>query len=222
MDIRKRISFLLLISLTVVLMAGCTLSLNRSQGLDTIQTQGSVLFQDDFSSSTGGWSTTNSLGLKVGYADGGLKFSIQDPNEDAWSLPGFSFTDSRIEVSATKENGSDNDDFGILCRYQDADNFYSFLISSDGYFGINKRANGTNQLLGNKQMKFDPAILLGNQANQIRADCIRSTLTLYVNGSKLIEVNDATYNSGEAGLIAGTFDAGGVEIRFDHFRVMAP
>ena len=46
--------------------------------------------------------------------------------------------DLRIEVDVSKQNGPDDNAFGVLCRYQDPENFYYFLISSDGFGGIGR------------------------------------------------------------------------------------
>ena len=33
-------------------------------------------------------------------------------------------------------------DFGVICRYQDIDNFYGLEVSEDGYFSIWKYVDG--------------------------------------------------------------------------------
>jgi hypothetical protein len=47
-------------------------------------------------------------------------------------------------------------------------------------------------------------------------------LSLYVNGQILADVRDATFETGDVGLIAGTFTEPGVDIRFDDFVVHQP
>lgn len=43
---------------------------------------------------------------------------------DAWANQSRSFPgDVRIEVDAAKIGGPDDNDFGVICRYQDIDNF---------------------------------------------------------------------------------------------------
>jgi hypothetical protein len=182
--------------------------------------ENSLLFQDDFSSPNSGWATENDQSIKMGYSDDGFRMVIDLSNMDAWSIPGLSFSDVRIDVSAKKIGGPDDNDYGIICRYQDSDNFYSFIISSDGYFGINKRVNGQNSLLGDTQMEYSPAILSGDGENHLQADCNGNNLVLTVNDVQLIEVEDATFSKGDTGLIVGTFDLAGVDILFDDFRVM--
>jgi len=60
----------------------------------------------------------------------------------SWSVANFPTQDIEISVQTQKISGPNDTNFGILCRYQDKDNYYSFLISSDGYYGILKMQDG--------------------------------------------------------------------------------
>jgi hypothetical protein len=71
-------------------------------------------------------------------------------------------------------------------------------------------------------MEYSDAIIQGNVANRITADCIGNTLTLYVNDTQLLSVQDTSLSSGDVGLIAGTFDTPGTDIHFDNFIVRQP
>jgi hypothetical protein len=215
---KRRLILLTLICTLLGASLACSIS-----SLDQTSTQpegNSLLFQDNFSSSNSGWATENDQSIKMGYSDDGFRIIVGLENMDAWSVPGLDFSDIRIDVRGKKMGGPEDNDYGIICRYQDANNFYSFLISSDGYYGINKRVNGQNSLLGNTQMEYSPAILTGDGENHLQADCDGNSLTLTVNDVQLIEVDDLTFSKGDAGLIAGTFDQAGVDIFFDDFRVL--
>jgi hypothetical protein len=71
-------------------------------------------------------------------------------------------------------------------------------------------------------MKTSPFIQKGAASNHIRADCIGNVLTLYINGEKLQEVTDSEFSMGDVGLLAGSFNVGGIDIRFNHFQVLKP
>ncbi|MCL5428998.1 MAG: hypothetical protein M1347_04225 [Chloroflexi bacterium] len=71
-------------------------------------------------------------------------------------------------------------------------------------------------------MQTSNAIHLGGESNHIRLDCVRATLTLYVNGELLGQANDTTIASGDVGLYAGTFDVAGTDVLFDNFVVYQP
>ncbi len=184
--------------------------------------RGDVLFQDDFSNTGSGWATWSQEASAVDYRSGGLSIRVSQPRYDYWSRPGKRFADTIIAVDASRISGSDNNDFGIICRYRNSDNFYAFLISSDGYYGIVRVQDGQYQVLGAENLQFAEAIRQGDAANQVQAECNGPNLILTVNGSVLHQVQDSTFQSGEVGLLAGAYDEPGVEVLFDNFIVIKP
>ena len=127
-----------------------------------------------------------------------------------------------IEVDTTKFSGPEDNEFGVVCRYQNEDNFYYFVISSDGYHSINKFSSGEYVILGDGAYQFNSTIRQSEGLNHIRAWCVGDTLRLDVNGRTLAQVQDSDFLSGEIGMIAGSYDESGVEIQFDHFTVYSP
>lgn len=181
-----------------------------------------LLFKDDFSDPESGWNRITTTQGQTDYADGVYRIFVNEPDLDIWSTPGKSFKDMRIEVDALKVGGERDNRFGIICRAEDLNSFYTFVISSDGYYGIGKIQSQEYRLIGMQALQPSSAILKGSALNHLRADCIGDTLTLYVNGQKLAEVRDSDFTSGDAGLIAGTYTTSGVDIRFDNFFVYQP
>lgn len=181
-----------------------------------------VLFHDDFSDPKSGWNRIITDDGELDYADGVYRILVNKPNTDIWAQPGYYFTDTKTEVETFKVRGDRNNRFGIICRFNPPANFYSFLISSDGYFGIGKVIDGKYTLLGSDALEPSEDINQGAAFNTIRADCIGKTLALYVNGIKLKEVHDDEYQSGDLGLLVGTYNLPGTEILFDNFIVHKP
>ena len=182
-----------------------------------------VLFQDDFSNTNSGWPAATDNEKSANYSsDGQYLMQALTPQQDVWAHPGQNFTDVSVEVDATKASGPDNNGFGVVCRFQDNDNFYYFMVSSDGYQVIGKYAAGTNKYLSAEKMQQTNAIRSGNEVNHIRGDCKGSTLTLYANGQQLSSVTDTSFTSGDVGLIVGTFDDPNVGVLFDNFAVYQP
>jgi hypothetical protein len=131
----------------------------------------------------------------------------------------------RIDVLATKQGG-DNDNFiGILCRISGAGgsaDFYAFLISSDGFYGIAKRINSGDLVsIGDERMQFNTAILQGEATNKITAICSGDRLVLYANDTKLVEVTDDSLKSGQVGVFAASHPNPDTSIFFDDFAVYA-
>jgi hypothetical protein len=183
---------------------------------------GSVLFQDDFSRPESGWDHYQDEQYRSDYSNDGYQIEVIEPNILAWATPGLSFEDSVILVEATRKAGPADNAFGLICRYQDPDNFYFFLISSDGFAGIGRRLDGERQLLSDEHMLPADAILPGFEPNLIQASCVGARLELYVNGQFVASIEDDTWSTGDVGLIAGSYDRGEVVIRFDNFSVQQP
>lgn len=181
-----------------------------------------ILFYDDFSNPRSGWLTWEDEKARIAYQDGGLLFQIMTSQFDYWSLARQSFSDAILAVEAQVVAGPRNNDFGLICRYQNPQQFYAFIISSDGYAGIAVMDGQGYQILGGEALQYFSQLDRDENRYLIRADCIGSHLALYVNQEKLLEVEDYRYNSGDVGLLAGTYEEAGVEILFDNFYVLEP
>jgi hypothetical protein len=182
-----------------------------------------VLFQDEFSDPGSGWTQASGLaGGSVAYSEGAYKIQLDGPQRLLWSGPSMRFKDTRIEVDAAPLSSEGDDDFGIVCRAVDQDDFYFLAITSDGYYGIAKVKDGVQELIGMAQMLPSEFILKGNSRNHLRADCIADRLDLYVNGQLLASAQDTDFSRGRVGLMAGTLSAPAVEVLFDNFSVLAP
>jgi len=200
----------------MLLLSACSLG-NEAEPLSE-----GVLFVDDFSDTSSGWDRVDVEEGITDYADGVYRIFVNTDNTDQWANPGLDFTDTAIEVEATKVGGTDDNDFGVICRYDDTENFYFFIISSDGFYAAGRVIDGNQELLGESDMMPTDAINIGNVTNNIQVDCVGSLLTFSVNGTQLISVEDTAFSSGDVGLIAGTFDTLGTDIYFDNFVVREP
>ena len=183
---------------------------------------GGILFQDDFSDIPGSWGTYTRDEAVVAYESGGLRIRVNKPDFDFWSVVGKYFEDTSIAVDVQRTAGPEDNDFGIICRYKDAQNFYMFIISSDGYYGIAKLIEDQHSLIGIDQLQYTDRIRPGQSSYQLRADCVGDTLALYVDGEKLLQVQDKDLESGDVGVLAGAYAEPGVDILFDNFEVRQP
>ncbi len=213
----------LILFLSALMMGALACQAASGEGNGNPATQpGEVLFQDDFSDPESGWDRIIVADGVTDYADGVYRIFVNTSNTDIWANPSLDFTDVSIDVVATKVSGENDNDYGLICRYLDEENFYFFIISSDGYFGIGKVSAGLQQLVGVDSMPPSEAISQGNATNRLRAVCNGSTLSFYANGELLAEYEDTEFVSGDVGLVAGTFDTPGVDIYFDDFMVTRP
>lgn len=215
----------LLVSLLLVLsLSACDQLPLAAQFLkQTDQTNSTgILFSDDFSDARSGWDRLQASSGMSDYKKDTYQIQVNEPNVDLFANPKLSLKDVIVEVSATRIAGPDQNNYGVICRYRDEKNFYAAQISSSGYAGIFRMKNGQYKLLGLKEMLPVPAILGGNATNRIRFECVGSTLLLIVNDAPVDFREDGSFEIGDVGLIAGTYDQPGVHIAFDDFSVSQP
>lgn len=189
-----------------------------------------LLFFDDFSDPESGWYTNGDPTNLGGYSGGGYVLQMNQKNAGIWAMPGRLFDDVRIEAMATMQGGDNDNFFGLMCRITTTSggaDFYIFMISSDGFYGIGKRINSGDMLMFNQngnlntenRMFYSSVILQGETTNKVQAICSGSRLALYVNDTLLMEVNDSDISSGQVGMVAGAREIPGTSIFFDDFAV---
>ncbi len=219
----SKTTLVIAVAFLALMLSGCNLSDRITASALAEIDPGSVIYFDNFSNPESGWDVWNSDSAVISYDMDGLRFQIKEANYDYWSLPGQRFTDVTMGVDANLIGGPTDNDYGLLCRFQNEYNFYAFLISSDGYGGIVKVKDGLYQTLSSPDgLEYGLMIEQGEAVNQIRADCVGTRLTLYVNQEKFLEVEDADFSTGDVGLIAGSYSEPGVDILFDNFYVLKP
>jgi len=181
-----------------------------------------ILFRDDFSGENIGWATHEDSLSFAGFDLSGYRLWSKMPDFQFWSVPGLNFQDTLVQVRATKLDGPDDNLFGLICRYQDDDNFYALMVGSDGYYGIYKRVDGEQTLINQVHLDFSAAIEQGEASNTIQAICQGDQLALIVNNVSLIQVSDGALSHGDVGIVVGNFSEPGVDILFDDFIVVSP
>jgi hypothetical protein len=182
---------------------------------------GTILFKDDFASPVSGWDHAKYAEGIMDYDGGSYRMLVNALDLNFWSTPHEDFTDVRVEADAGKLGGPDENRIGLICR-SSGQNYYFFIISSDGYYGLGVFKDGTAKLLGQEEMQPSTEIHTGLAVNHLRMDCKGDALTAYANGFQLAEAHDASLLHGDVGLLAGTFKQPGADILFDNFVVFAP
>ena len=187
---------------------------------------GTILFQDDFSKPANGWMASKTDYAEFGYVDGEYRILLNKADFNTYSLlPKQTFGNCSVEVDVRLAAGPANGVFGILCRgeadQQAIQKAYVFAIRADGFYAILKRTSPTfwDAIAYGKESK---AIKPNKAVNRLRADCSGATLTLYVNGEKLLEKTDASFKTGQVGLaVTSQPNSEPMDVRFDNFMVRA-
>ncbi len=219
---KKWMTILFLAGLAATVLAACGLTGAAQDAC----TDGGSLFEDDFSGDQNcGWQTYSQGGTVVEIADGSLNMSTSQPGQIWWTNPGREFDDAVISAQVRQVSGPNDNAYGVICRYQDENNYYIFLISGDGYYAIGKYQTGNDQityLTEGGQYVFSEVIRQGVDTNQIQAGCVGNQLSLAVNGIPLATVEDPTFVRGDVGTAVSILEPGTLSISFDDFRVVAP
>ena len=178
-------------------------------------------FEDDFSDPASGWGAASHETYVRGYQQGRYLFQIDVPQWFVWATGGRLYEDVELEA-VTRSAGQADNHYGLLCRH-DETRFYYFAVSADGYYAIYRMDEDEilTPLTGQAMLK-SPVIYTDGSDNRLRASCDGPTLTLFVNGQLVAQVDDDELTSGDVGMAAGTASVGGTSIWFDDLEVLRP
>jgi hypothetical protein len=133
------------------------------------------------------------------------------------------YSDFILDVDATQVSGPDNNSYGVIFRYGlDAKEFYTFLISGDGFyvFTVDGADRDEPELL--VDWTESSAINKGAQTNHIKIAAVGESMKYYVNDQLLGEIKDTRFVTGVVGFFTGSLDEGGVQVSFDNLVILQP
>ena len=213
----------LFLGIFVVLTTACG---SAETGLDACDDRPEILFFDDFNGEQDcGWATYSRGGGVAAIENASMQLTVSQPGQIWWTNPTRNFDDVVIRTEARQVSGSDDNAYGLICRYQNPENFYAFLISGDGYYAIAKYQSGSENVIyltENGQFQPSEEIHTGIASNELLVSCIGNQLSMEVNGAPLLTVTDPTFVTGDIGLAASTLQAETGVIEFDNVQVSAP
>jgi hypothetical protein len=179
-----------------------------------------LLYSDDFvTRKESKWYTFSDDNATKFYKDGKYNILLKKNGWSTWSFAGLNLQDFVLEIDASQEGGPDDNDYGVVTRYGDADNFSLFLISGDGYSSYLRKENGSWVVPSN--WTRSEAIKTGNASNKIKVIANGEELEFYVNDALLGRFEDENPVSGDVGLWAESFDEGNVHVSFDNLTLYA-
>jgi hypothetical protein len=179
--------FLGLTLAAVLTLLACKLSLPQPQQpeppppptISALQAQPGLLYGTTFDEPSEDWETFDDGIIAARFEDGQLILSVNDTNAATWSALAFTFEDFVLDVDAAKLAGPDDNGFGVLFRFQDADNFYRFDISSDGFYALTKVKKGEFSAVS--EWAASDAIQTGAATNHIRVVAQGDTFRFEIN-----------------------------------------
>lgn len=238
---------ILLVVLALVLLGTWALSRASAEWHYVVPSEaGKLLYAAAFDGFTDEWAQSEGRNSHL-IADGVMRVEVGETQNVVWSPASPRFTDFDMTVDATATAGPDNNGFGVVFRLSDdLQSFYLFLISSDGYYSLERRTSGNIKLISN--WVKSPVINLGMGAkNQIRVVARGDQFEFFVNGQRaalcipddpeaestyrggqciggqmLDTLTDASLPVGRIGVAASTLDEPDVVVEFDNLIVYGP
>ncbi len=181
---------------------------------------GSVLLNDDFSSSQ--WGTGTDKDSSIEYANNALPMIVYTKNWFVWSTPNDQdYQNVHMEVTVINNGTDATTAFGIICNQQTTDsNFYYVAMTPNGQYAIAKASKGQSDvfLTNNNKWASSDAITKNADSYRVGADCGNGTITLYVDGQKIASASDTTYTGGGIALLTWSGqNATTTNVSFDDF-----
>jgi hypothetical protein len=90
------------------------------------------------------------------------------------------FNDFDLRVTTQQVSGPEDNQYGVLFRYRDLENYYAFLISGDGYYALVKMKDGVLEFVSN--WGLTDITRQGVASNEIRVVALQDTFQFWVNG----------------------------------------
>lgn len=165
-------------------------------------------FFDDFSSNAFGWPVGEEDGLTFTLQNNTYSFSSLKPNHIDWVYLPVDFAPIETRFTVKFPAGSDHGWFGVICQYQDEDNFYTVDIDplDKKYIIGQMKDQEYNPLSGEdwKPLKFFDNPL--NEKNKIGVSCYPTAITLYINDKFVtsVIVKQPVKKQGKAGIFINT------------------
>jgi len=187
---------------------------------------GETLLEDDFSQVNAVWGTLTNPDYSIEYDGEALRMQVfQQENWFAWSTPNNEiYSDVRIEVTVTNNDGEPTTAFGILCHQQteSSDSYYYLAVTPGGQYAIAIAKEGESDVFFTNDDQWGDSTLIAQNKDTYRvgADCGYGVLTLYVDGQVIDSVSDSTFTSGVVGLFTWSGDnVSTADVTFDDFNV---
>jgi hypothetical protein len=191
----------------------------KPPGVETPTVVSGQGFTEDFSTDTGNWDLSTGDRGKSYIQDGELHTEVTQTQSIVWTAykPGR-FQDFTLEVDGRKVSGSDNNDYGVLFRYVDRQNFYRFMVSGTGKYSLDQQLKGQWNTI--KAWTTHTAVKKGDATNHLKVIAQGSTIKLYVNDELVDTITDDSIpQAGQVAVNGGSYDEADVHVAFDNVRV---
>jgi hypothetical protein len=158
----------------------------------------------------------------IAYTDGLLRLTVLT-NEVEWRAPSgrVDAVDVAVSVAVPNHSGPERGDFGLICRWQDGDNYVALAVSGAGQVAIWHSLAGEVAFLSDWSPVSGATLGEGGTLT-LTATCLGPALRLESGAQLLAEAADPAPASGDIALLARLRQPGELVVDFDDLVVAAP
>jgi tRNA A-37 threonylcarbamoyl transferase component Bud32 len=179
------------------------------------------LLRDDFSQPAGGFATYSDEDGGVVYEEERLLFTALTRGVEWFSFSGrVTATDLMMSVTAVPLSDNPAGYLGLICRWQDVDNYTLLALNGAGEAAIWQKQNGATVILAD--WRPTAVGLTVEEPIVMQAVCEGGQLRLSANERLLVEAEDPAPISGDVALMIGLQEAGVWQALFDDLLVVEP
>ncbi|MEN9936503.1 MAG: hypothetical protein RLZZ387_3082, partial [Chloroflexota bacterium] len=186
--------------------------------------EGKPVYQDDFSNATKSGLEDNLEGEDFSrgfHTPGVYHLKLANPDEVRWSLlPDQTYGQFSLQADVWDNSDSFQGGVaqGLVFRAKDDTHFYTVLLDPrKGQYAVRK-LNG-KQWSDLVPMTASPLVKKQAEVNQLRVDAKADKFTVYLNGETLATFSDASYSSGQIGMLVANTDAVDPHLHFDNLKI---
>ncbi len=176
------------------------------------------LFYDAFDDPDSGWDVLQDPHGEIAYRDGRYLITVQTSYTLRWGNAHTpDLADFVVSADAQHLDGPPDSAHGLIIRYVDSKNFYSFNVSGLGEYRFGKYEDDQWTSL----VAWTPSDTINiGEVNTLAVRCEKDTFALYINGVELGAVRDGSFARGDIALSAQSDDSF-VRVAFDNVNVRA-
>lgn len=179
-------------------------------------TGGDVLFEDNFDDpDASGLGEDEDESSRYAYEGGAYVIEVKEPETIVWARVDGEFDAMRAAVDMEVPPEADISSAGLIFHYQDADNFYLFSITSDGFYTLELLENNDWIVL----IDSTQSDAIDATRNTIRVETSGDRIGLYVNDELLEETSDGTFTGGAVALAVTSLADSTAEVAFDNLVI---
>jgi len=171
----------------------------------------------------GNWGTGEDLEARGEVTGGRYEFLVKADLGLFWATAGEQRGDGVYQLEATQLEGPLDNGYGLMFRVDsDANSFYLFEVSGDGYVWIGVCQNSCEEeqpLVGDGWVASEAVNQGLNATNVLRVRAEDGNMIFFVNDQEVGRVTDNTLRQGDIGIMVETLGQGGVLVVFDNFTV---